>query len=268
MSKDIYDELFNFYCIRRNRDNIRNIRRTIRERLKKEYPSKTWDELDDYQKHKFKVYVMKDYLLEQSGNRDKANKNLKEAYNELFEAYEVVGEHNKTYETLHKQYFNESDSDEIQKASYKEYCYELRNMFPDEQIPSFDEWKKHPLRLYDIQQEKLHDELKAYQNKNYNNTKQVPQDKIDHVVLECVVKVIEDKLKTEINIDDITHCLEASFYTDIIESNKQSITKPALSSEKENPINDTMLKSYDIIESIKRLNKLDFISPAEDKKQK
>ena len=261
MSKNIYDELFDFYHINRARPNIRNIRSTIRERLKKQYPGKTWDELDDYQRYEFKVHTMRDYLLKHTGYAKKVEKQLEEAQKGELEAFRIVNEHNEQFRTQFIEYYKESDTEEEQKKAYKEFCNNVRQLFPKETIPSFEAWKNHPITLYSIQQSSLDEALKEYQSKNYSKplrTIPIKQSEIDHIIIECILKFLEEKYKVTVDVSAIEDCLKAQKYKE------NSLDLPiGLLSEQRN----VNLESANIIKSLERLKNLDFISPIKEQRQ-
>lgn len=245
MSKAIYDELFKFYVIRRDSKNIRNIRTVIRDRFKKEFPSKApeeWEDLTDIEKDYFKLITMRDYLTDKSGDFKKVKKNFKDTDNRMLKAYKLMQEQNQYISKLYKQYFDESATVEKQHEAYEEFCKDLNILFPQEQTPHFEEWKKHPLRLYDIQQSLIDERLKELQTQKYYNP--ISQNSIDHIVIECICKIIQKELKITIDIDSIKHCLEMSHYTELVNSSQ---------------FNSSNEKHLDLLESIQRLNELDFM---------
>lgn len=261
MKKEIYTELFEYYFISKNDDTRnRRIRKIIRERLKKTFPSRKWEELTEIEKQQFKLVTMKDYLIKFSRNQKETEVKIKEDLEKtLFKANEALAKHNKYIETLFTQYYDASAPEEEQHDSYLLFCENLHQYFPTEVPPTFEEWKAHPLRLYDIQQNLLWNPDPYPQEHGLYESASVTQSQIDHTVLECILIVLERELNCKIDIASIKHCLDmTSNIEDISAVPLQAEIDPSLNmptAEQQRRIDQNL----DLMESIRKLNEHDFI---------
>lgn len=202
MSKEIYDELFDYYDISRTNSKIKTIRVYIMRRLEKEYKTKEWDNLSEYEKNRFKLIHMYKYLIKFSRNPKKAEKKVAAELNESFIQLQELHEHNKNMEKLYIQYFDPSMSEEEKLNAYQEFCADLKKSFPGMISPSFSVWKSNPLRIYDyISDPNSEVDTSAVELAS------IPQEKIDHEILECIMQIIKEKWKLEIDIAGIRKCL-------------------------------------------------------------
>lgn len=282
MAKNFYTELFSIYAINRNHSNIHNIRSKIRRCLEAEYPGKTWDELSLFHQKHFSLVTMRKYLLEQTNQKDKANRNLQKEDDLFFNGIKLLSDHNKNVDKLFKMYYDSNAPIEEQEKSYQDYCKDLSSMFPTENIPTFDEWKANPLRLYDIQQSIIDENLLALQNSEYISKNSVSQNSIDHIVVECIRKIVEDKLGVTIDIDGIADCLittqdiklTESMYLEsddelLTEADKEILSKvktsdntleSLIANKTKIPCGDKM-HNKELLYALHRLETLDFIKP-------
>ena len=269
MTKEIYTVLFDYYEIPKFDDTKnRRIRKVIRERLAKAYPAREWDELTELEKQTFKLVTMKDYLIRESRNDKKVEKRIKsELENTLYKANIDLSEHNKHYEILHKQFYDTSAPEDVQQKSYNEFCSYIKEWYPNEDIPSFEEWKTNPIRLYDIEQRRLEEIRSSYYNNNSDESVPITQAEIDHVALECLIIIIERELQTSIDLKSIKHCLNIEHEADrlnINEENLQSEFDPSLPAS-EDEQKRRIEFNLDFMQSLKKLEEHDFIIKKEGK---
>lgn len=254
MAKEIYTEIFKFYHVQNMDDTTkRAMRKMIKNRLK----NRKWENLSDIEKNEFKLVTMKDYLLNYTPERYRieVGKNIEtELKTTLLRANKALKAHNEEIAILYKQFFDETATEEENYNSYKELCANIPKYAPTASIPSFEEWKEHPLTLYDYKQSEI---FNGFQN---DNSKYVTPEKIDHYIVKCLKKIIEDELNITINVDSIRQCLENIQDIDLIE-NEPLQTEI----DKTSPLSEEIQKqlkqnNLNIMESCRKLKTLDFIS--------
>lgn len=261
MVKKIYTELFEYYSISKFDDKKnRRIRKVIRERLEKTFPSKEWDELTKLEKQRFKLVIMKDYLIKNSSKPEKIEAKIQaDLEKTLLNANEALVEHNKDTEILFTQFYDASATDEEQHNSYLLFCKNFHKYIPSEIPPTFEEWKIHPLRLYDIQQNYLWNPDSYSQNQELHKSTPVTQAQIDHAVLECILLILERELKYKIDIASIKHCLNMTSNIDALNAVPLQAEIDPLSNvsvgEQEKIIN----KNIELMDAIQKLDEYDFI---------
>ena len=271
MSKEIFTELFSYYNVNNRSDKTkRTMRKVIKERLSKAYPGKTWSDLTELEQRRFKLVTMKDYLIQKTPDLKRdiiCQKIDNELSDTLLEVNEEIEEHNKYIDVLFRQFYDNTASEEQNRYSYDEFCYYLTKYFPDEKPQSFEEWKKRPLRLYDIQQSIIHEiHIQAQEEREFDNyTVPVTQAEIDQVTLKCLVKVIEEKLNVSIDTDSIRHCLEATRNIDQLEN---ELIQNEIEKDSSVPIEEQELiirSNRAMIDANRKLKALDFISKKKGK---
>lgn len=260
MAKEIFTELFNYYEISRMNDTKnRRIRKVIKERLAKAYPSREWAELTDFEKQTFKLVTMKDYLIEESKNKTKIERKIKaELENTLYEANKALSAHNNYIDLLFKQFYDESASIEENHDSYLIFSSYCQKYFPSEIPPTYEEWIERPLRLYDIQQSIFEKNIEL-DNPYSSKCAPVSQSKIDHVILECVLLILENKLGTTIDIASIRHCLEMTQDIDFLNTDSLQSDVDISLPESEEEQKRQITYNLDLMQSIRKLDEHDFI---------
>lgn len=266
MAKEIYTEIFQFYHVLNKDDTTkRAMRKVIKTRLK----PRIWENLTDIEKAEFKLVTMKDYLLNYTPQRYKAEveKNIEiELKTVLLQANKALKTHNDEIELLYKQFYDENATEEENRNSYKEFCDLLPKYAPTATVPTYDEWIEQPLRLYDYKQSEIYNYECTNGSQNYHG-ETVSQEKIDHYVLECIRKILEDKYRIIIDTDNIRHCLEVTQDIDLIEDEIliSDIDKSSPMSE------DLQIKAIqnnlNLMDAYRKLNTLDFISESKNKTQ-
>lgn len=254
MSKEIYTEIFRFYHVQNMNDTTkRAMRKMIKNRLK----NRKWENLSDIEKNEFKLVTMRSYLLNYTPERYKSEveKNIEtELKTLLFQANAALKAHNKDVAMLYKQFFDKNATEDENYNSYMELCANIPKYAPTASIPSFEEWKEHPLTLYDYKQSEI---SYGFQN---DNSKYITPEKIDHYIVKCLQKIIEDELNININVNSIRQCLENTQDIDLIENEflHSEIDKTSpLSEEFQKQLKQNNLN---IMDSYRKLTTLDFIS--------
>lgn len=260
MAKEIYTEIFEFYHVNHLNDSTkRAMRKVIREKLK----GRQWENLTNIEKAEFKLITMQNYLLTRHTppiNKAEVEKNIdNELKATLFQAKKAQISHNEKVEILYKQFYDANATEEENFISYKEFCARIPEYAPKANIPSFDEWQKRPLTLYDYQQSEIYN---SYQTDNLQELYDgaVPPERIDHYILECLRKIIEDKFKIEINVDSIRHCLETTKDIDLIENEICQAEIDETSPLPKEIQKQTIQNNLNIMESYRKLQSLDFIT--------
>ena len=261
MAKGIYTELFHYYSISRNNDTKnRRIRKVIRTRFAKEHSGKEWEDLTELEKQRFKLITMKDYLLQFSNYPETVSKKIDdELENTLFKANEAIVEHNNYIHILRKQFFEPSASEDEQRKAYELFCEMLHQYFPKEVPQTFEEWKNNPLTLYDIMMDSSNPSNPIYEPNDDYEPQYISQAQVDHVVLECVLKLLKDEFKYTIDVESIKHCLNMTLDIDSLNSDSmQTEIDPSSENtiEEQQKIIDT---NQDIMKSIQKLDEHDFI---------
>jgi len=188
MAKEIYDELFGYYGIQRNHPKIKTIRVQIMRQLKKLYKTKDWNELSEYEKSSFKLIHMHKYLIKYSRNPKNVEAKIQKEHQESLIQLQSLHEHNNRIDKLYKEYFDPSMSEEEQINAYKEFCADLKEGFPGVLPPSFAVWINNPLRIYDY----ISDPYSEIDSAAVELAS-IPQEKVDHEVLECILQIIKEK---------------------------------------------------------------------------
>ena len=215
MAKEIYDELFGYYGIQRNHPKIKTIRVQIMRQLKKLYKTKDWNELSEYEKSSFKLIHMHKYLIKYSRNPKNVEAKIQKEHQESLIQLQSLHEHNNRIDKLYKEYFDPSMSEEEQINAYKEFCADLKEGFPGVLPPSFAVWINNPLRIFDY----ISDPYSEIDSAAVELAS-IPQEKVDHEVLECILQIIKEKWNVEIDITAIRQCLLAVKDIDHINTDK------------------------------------------------
>ena len=259
MTKEIYTEIFQFYHVINIADAAkRAMRKVIRTRLN----SRVWENLTAIEKAEFKLITMKDYMLNYTPERKKAEvkKNIEnELKKTLLQANLALKSHNDEVELLFKQFYDENATEEEKRASYKELCDLIPKYAPTTTIPTYDDWIKQPLRLYDYKQSELNNRDQTDSLQDYS-CETVSQEKIDHYVLECIRKILEDKDHIIIDVDSIHHCLEVTQDIDLIENELLLSDTDKVLPMSEEEQKKAIQNNLTIMEANQKLNSLDFIS--------
>ncbi len=217
MAKEIYTEIFQFYHVLNKNDSTkRAMRKVIRTRM----GTRDWDKLSDIEKREFKLVTMRDYLIEYTPKHKRAEveKNIEnELKATLLSAHKALKMHNDEVEELYKHFYDENASEEENLNAYKEFCDLLHKYFPTLPAPTYAEFKEQNPRLIDYYQT-VNNNFAYSNNSQESHVNIVSQDKIDHYVLECVRKVLKDKLDITIDENSIRHCLEITQDIDLIEN--------------------------------------------------
>lgn len=217
----IYDYVFEIYGLKKHTKALKEkYRKTIRKRFEKFYPGRTWKGLSPAEKvlfacHDIRKEMFQRYFKEATQTeKDTANENIDKKIEEVLrgDSYLLV-KHNRNMDNMfEKVYYNPEDSNYAKKKKYEEFCSDLSDINSRISAPGYEEWVnwnkdaangKTPPRLYD------------YVMSFYNDMERVDmeytvqQSDVDHVVIEILKKVIEDKLeiKIEIDIPKIKECL-------------------------------------------------------------
>ena len=252
-----YDPAYNKIISNHNNveQELQTMRKAIRAKLRESFPQYDWSDtnnwlkLSRYEREYFKYVTIYDYMETHLGTTFKKVKSKIEQYKKT--DLEVL-EENDYYENLEKQFFNPTDSEELQLRAYKKLCSILSRfyyIFP----PSFDEWRADPktpleyVQSVDIDVNEINDtdlELK-------------PEDsEIDHYLLHTLLKLLKNEYGIEINIERIKKDLKNRK-----EEEMERISAKELSAEFPyiKPFKITDKENIKYLRSRIRRNRLDYI---------
>lgn len=261
MAKEIYSELCDYYDISRSDDKKnRRIRKVVKERLEKAYPSKTWEELTHLEKQSFKLVTMRDYLIKDSRHPEKVEKKIQEELEStLFKANKALVEHNEYIEALFTQYYDPQASEEEKHNAYEEFCEKLHKYFPSEIPQSFEEWKKRPLRLWDVYNDGLWVPEPDSQDQDSYKPAPVTQEEIDHKTLECILLILEKEFYYRIDTANIKHCLEVTRDSEFLNSSALQAEIDPSSDVPEEEQRRRISMNLELMDSLRKLSENDFI---------
>ena len=85
----------------------------------------------------------------------------------------------------------------------KQFREDYENIIKVGTPPTYEEWTKTPLRLYDyIESQRMEDDLELI-----HEEKPVPQEKINDTIIKTILKIFKVEFKIEIDMQRITDCL-------------------------------------------------------------
>lgn len=216
-SKEIYTTIYKLYEIsnEQGRYNQRGenthkstIRQMVNRYLKKEYPGKTWNELSPLEQMRFTHIVMKQplfsYHVQDPAKQKKIEKKIQKEISATFLETDIeLKKQNEKNLKIMKQYYVESDTEQEKRESYKQFREDYENIIKVGTPPTYEEWTKTPLRLYDyIESQRMEDDLELI-----HEEKPVPQEKINDTIIKTILKIFKVEFKIEIDMQRITDCL-------------------------------------------------------------
>ncbi len=261
-AKAIYKEIFSYYNIPKGDDKKnRRIRKVIKARLKKAYPSKTWEDLTELEKTRFKLITMKDYMkIESPSSPDTIEKKINQDLSKtLLHANEDLIAHNKRVSAISKEYDIIASVDTMRK-SYAEFCDNLNKYYPESAPPSFDEWSKNPHGVFAYAME---EDIYSPDEENYESQidiDSITQSDIDHVTLQCILRLLEKEFYYIIDTKDIAQCLRIrnANNNQLEENTLQAEYDPSSSIPRERQ-EQIIQNNLQFMVSNRKLNELDFI---------
>lgn len=256
MSNPMHQEIFEFYGLNAvpgingtgtEEEKVkRAIRKTINKYYKNLYPTKEWSELTDVERNDFKLITIREYIFEKikyprpeekgrtiGSKTQKIIDDLKLKIDHelltMHKSLKIMEEHNKTIDILYKQFYSESATEKENHNAYQEFCEHLVKFLPQLEPPSFEEWLKNPLTIYEIREEAI---LEYQRHHDHEDLFSYKPSKLD--VLEEIIACLLKELNISIDVDGIKHCLTAASYIDTF--NYENIENT--------PVNKDIIDSY------------------------
>lgn len=208
----MYDIIFGVYELKKgSKGDKEKYRKFITRRFEKKFPNKSWDNISQLEKDIFAYVDVKEDILERYVDESKKKRIIKRIDEKLKTILNerMLAEHNKkVFNEYRTDYYKPEASETPKRKAYDEFCKDLLDINSHVPIPGYDEWVRRnekatkengtPLRIYDFI-------MDFYANVDSQN--EVTQAEVDHVVIEILRKVIEEKWGIEINVPKIRECL-------------------------------------------------------------
>ena len=262
MSNPMHSEIFEFYELNQVpgilkikgqkslNEKAEQVRRSIRKKVNElynaQYPNQDWTELTEVERNDFILITVKDYILEKvkyphpedkkykvdpkaQKIADKLNAKVNQKLQTMHRALKIMEEHNMDIALLYKQFFIEGATKEENHDSYLELCKHLSEIHPQLEAPSFEEWLKAPLTIYEIREEAI---LEYQRNQDHEDLFSYKPSKSE--VLEEIISCLLKELNISIDVDGIKHCLTAASYIDTFDYENIENT----------PVNKDIIDSY------------------------
>ena len=212
-----YDTIFDIYELKNiqkeDRDRIRqNIRRKWKSYLKDLGKENTdWNDLEKTEQDRFIYYEISDMMkaehIEKSVLKRIDSKIQKAMSDSLLEAERNIEAENDRVINVWKRYWKEGDPLWRIKKGYEQFCKDMTNYNNRIPLPTFEEFKRAPLRIYDYVQDYIYS---PHIEENY-----VDFSMVNDVLMRIVLQVLEEKLNLKI---DRTLIEEALRYTQSFKS--------------------------------------------------
>lgn len=207
--KEIYTTIYNLYELN-GISNKASLRRLISRHFKAEYPGKSWNELTLLEQHTFTHILIKEPIFTNCfGKNDSCKKKRieqkiqRESRAMFLDADAKLKEQNEINEKKMKQYYVESDTEQEKKEAYKQFAEDYKAIIYWGTVPTYEEWTKRPLRLYDYIEEKIHES----DQESITEKKNELHEKINDAIIRTLIKIIEDEHKIKIDLQLITDCI-------------------------------------------------------------
>lgn len=196
-----YDTIFDIYELKNkdkgNRDRIRqNIRRkwkTYLKELGKE--NANWDDLEKKEQDEFIYYEISDIMkaehIEESVLKRIDSKIEKAMADSLLEAERLIEAENERVINIWKRYWKEGDPLWKIKNGYEQFCKDMTDYNNRIPLPTFEEFKREPLRIYDYVQDAIHS------TRDEKNS--VDHVRVNDVLIRIILQVLEEKLNLKID---------------------------------------------------------------------
>lgn len=257
----IYKDVYNEYEFNEETENFkRNIRDVVSKEYKKSYKDREWGELSSFEKNRFLYIQIRGKMLDKmdSSKATRIGKKIDKLVDKnLIDVDVAIREHNAIISQAYEIYYCSTDSIEEMNNNYEKFCCILKLYRERVPIPSFDEWKRRneisPIRVYDYCQS-YYEEARHKIDENIATQKEV-----DHVILQTILKVLEEKNGIKIDVESIEKTL---FYLknyqieedDILTTQEES--SQCMSKEENEMLinNDQKYKYYEM-----KLKNLDFV---------
>lgn len=206
--KEIYTTIYNLYELN-GIPKKPSLRRLIRRHLEEEYPGKSWNELTLLEQHTFTHILIKEpiftrYIHNEPYKIKKIEQKIQRESRAMFlDADAKLKEQNEKNEKIMKQYYVESDTEQEKKEAYKQFAEDYKASIFWGTLPTYEEWTKRPLRLYDYIMEKIHES----DQESITKEKTELHEKINDAIIKTLIKIIEDEHKIKIDLQLITDCI-------------------------------------------------------------
>lgn len=216
-----YDMIWELYELENlSTDTKKTFSKTLKKRLKKQYPDKAWENLTESEKDYFAGITIQDYMLKKveeysvdGGEAEKIKVRIKERIekrrSDLYNILEDLNNWNNNVDIAYKPYCerdkdkgetNEVKAEQTKRFAYGKFCNDLKNYNPHIPIPEYSVWKEYTPRIYDWAQEFYNSDMDSYR---YYPT----QAEIDHVILQIIMQYLEREHGLKINVPLITEIL-------------------------------------------------------------
>lgn len=196
----VHDIVFRVYgLINADKDKKDKIRKYINRQLKKESPC-NWDEFDSIQKDTF-IYIticktmLERYVIDE-GKKKKIEQSINSYLKEtLLNSQKPLEAYNSTMYAIRENNFDSADCESVMKQKYNHLCKTIDKYNPMVPKPTFEEWKIFPRRPLDYIESFQHDPMQ------YSDTNDYPsQAEIDHVIIQLLLKIVQEKANIEIDV--------------------------------------------------------------------
>ena len=223
----VYDRVFDLYGLKSAPTATKaKIRKFIRRRLIKAYQTTDWAKLSDREKDYFLYVAIREDMLDNYVDDSKHKKIITTIDNYLEQTLLYsqmdVQLHNDSVAHIFEKRFSESTKEE----DYQWLCKTIHAFNERIPCPSFEEWEKRPLRPYDY--------IASYENEppEIKQEYEPQQSRIDHIILQVLLKVIKEHIGIEVDTELIEECLtyldnhEIDQYASRLEKPDPSLTIP------------------------------------------
>lgn len=205
-----YDEINRVYemnwctCYEKEEKKKRaRIQKTLKNMYARKFGEREWESLKPLEKEYFIYVYIQETMLKNmnSAQASRIKKKIEDTIGDTFFSYDIITRRNEALDKIYKDdYIQPQDSDKKKASQYKVFKNDLKKLNSFITPPTFQEWKKNPLRPYDYIQTFLHEGEGEYPK--YLST--------DDEVLRIIVDYFEKY--HNMNTSQIKECLNLSFY--------------------------------------------------------